>query len=393
MTKKVLILLTSAVLIVGFLLLALVLTGRVYGYGSTEFGNWAMWTAAIATIFAAIGTVSTLIYMIIDSKKKEALQEVRDLEDKKARVSQSYALHKEQFSQLLRDLESTYSSTGLKFTSHYNLYRSLFPMNTMDNLIYGPNITHTTNQPNDDFSEGLANIRYHIFSLRNRIAELENIQMQHTNSTSQVESLLNAITSLKFNTLKIDTSGVNAKSKWLSIHSLLTNSYIVNYLYILSEIEMLNDISNAINHFASQGDLKSVQVENLSLIEEHFAQYIFSFPSRTPFQLNFQTHQWTLMRFLWRAYKVLDNDPSLVSATPSGSAVYMALHEMFFYDGFMDVYIENDDKIALVLQHLQNTMGTLTSQSASTHNKELLTIIKLCPKIIEGFQRRVNLGL
>jgi hypothetical protein len=59
----------------------LILFGRIFPYSSTEFGNWAMWIGALATVFAAVGTVGTLVQMKREQADARVEQKNRSLID------------------------------------------------------------------------------------------------------------------------------------------------------------------------------------------------------------------------------------------------------------------------------------------------------------------------
>ena len=68
-------------IVVFFAFVVLLLTGKVFPYGSTEFGNSAMWVGAIATVFAAIGTVGSLMFLIRDNREKRIVAHSKDALD------------------------------------------------------------------------------------------------------------------------------------------------------------------------------------------------------------------------------------------------------------------------------------------------------------------------
>ncbi|MEJ6078110.1 hypothetical protein MT391_06120 [Vibrio sp. 1-Bac 57] len=71
--QKLLLTLVAALGFAVSVFITLVLTGKIVAYHSPEFGNWAMWVGALATVFAAIGTVGTLAFIILDNKYKAKL--------------------------------------------------------------------------------------------------------------------------------------------------------------------------------------------------------------------------------------------------------------------------------------------------------------------------------
>jgi len=64
-----------------FIFTTLILSGQVYSYNSTAFGNWAMWVGALSTTLGAIGTVGTLIFIIKQGLKDNLEKESRHAAD------------------------------------------------------------------------------------------------------------------------------------------------------------------------------------------------------------------------------------------------------------------------------------------------------------------------
>ncbi len=102
----------------------LMLTGFIFPYGSTEFGNWAMWfgtisasIAAVGAIFAANFTRKTLYFLIKQHDDQLEMQ-----------IGPLYLEHKRAFFDLLEQLERNHSNK-FTFQNKEVLYQALFPMN------------------------------------------------------------------------------------------------------------------------------------------------------------------------------------------------------------------------------------------------------------------------
>ena len=100
------------------------LAGLIYPYGSTEFGNWAMWLGAIFGGIASVGalaaayfTRNTIRFLTGQHKEQQKLQKIHQYQSHKK------ALY-EVFDEVLK--ENTYS-----FLSKFKLYRSIFPDNSI----------------------------------------------------------------------------------------------------------------------------------------------------------------------------------------------------------------------------------------------------------------------
>jgi len=102
----------------------ILLSGKVFPYNSIEFGNWAMWVGAIGTIFAAIGTVSTLGFLIY--------QHLFLLEEKASKAE--YDIYEKNILNLIEKLNAvTYDELGFK-TSNSDLFKSIGV--TYNNLLW-----------------------------------------------------------------------------------------------------------------------------------------------------------------------------------------------------------------------------------------------------------------
>ncbi|MEZ8231430.1 hypothetical protein [Vibrio splendidus] len=131
-------------LILGFAV-DLILYNRIDS-GTTAFGNWAMWVAAIATIFAAIGTISTLGFLVfqhiknnerqlrIDEQQLDMWKEQREL----LKV-QKLQVHRELFFDKLSEIELS-ANIHFEFYEKGILHDSLFNMRGVNLSIDNTNL-------------------------------------------------------------------------------------------------------------------------------------------------------------------------------------------------------------------------------------------------------------
>lgn len=116
-----------------FIVVGLMLSGYFYGYGTAEFGNWAMWIGAIATICAAVGTVSTLLFLVRQHFENSAREQEMWKEQREKLIFDKYNAHKSQFISLLSEYEQT-NSYGITIRNKNAFYRKVFPSNTLSNF-------------------------------------------------------------------------------------------------------------------------------------------------------------------------------------------------------------------------------------------------------------------
>ncbi|MCL9775692.1 hypothetical protein [Vibrio methylphosphonaticus] len=95
----------------------------------------AAWVSAIATVFAAFGTISTLVFLTWQNiNEKTALlhaeKKQQDMWDSQAESInfQKYQTHKKMFDKMLDGLESKYDGE-FEFFDRDSLYHNIFPMN------------------------------------------------------------------------------------------------------------------------------------------------------------------------------------------------------------------------------------------------------------------------
>lgn len=121
-TKHVIYLLIPCIIIF-FAFVVLLLTGKVFPYSSTEFGNWAMWVGAIASVFAAIGTVGSLMFLILDNRQKRIGEHSKDALDSYRSSIQNLISH-------LKNTDTTTDSKWLVIsTTYYELMAYLKEIN------------------------------------------------------------------------------------------------------------------------------------------------------------------------------------------------------------------------------------------------------------------------
>lgn len=132
-------------LILGFLVD--LIFGNWVESGSTEFGNWAMWTGAIFTLFAAIaagvaakGALSTLSFLraqhvqfTSDNTQRFTHEQTVWAEQREMLIFQKHREHKLEFYHLLDYLQTEFS---IQFFNRSKLYSSFFPENKFDYCTY-----------------------------------------------------------------------------------------------------------------------------------------------------------------------------------------------------------------------------------------------------------------
>lgn len=96
----------------------------------------ASWVGAIATVVAAIGTVSTLAFLIHQNRsqakeirEERAKREAHEVKQQELLSFQKYEMHKTAFHSILDQLEK---SISIKFRNRESLYESMFPHNNFN---------------------------------------------------------------------------------------------------------------------------------------------------------------------------------------------------------------------------------------------------------------------
>lgn len=107
----------------------LMLTGFIYPYGSTEFGNWAMW---IGAIFGGIASAGALAAAYFTSKTIKFLTGQHEDQQQLQRIHQ-YQAHKSVFFDHLNEI--TERNTNFRITAKLKLYLSLFPDNSVSSTL------------------------------------------------------------------------------------------------------------------------------------------------------------------------------------------------------------------------------------------------------------------
>ncbi|PKG37493.1 hypothetical protein [Psychromonas sp. Urea-02u-13] len=247
-------------LILGFLV-DLIFTNWVAS-GSAKFGNWAAWTGAFFTLFAAIaagiaarGALKTLSFMRIQhadlaTENTNRFEHEKNVwkEQKEMLFFQKHREHKQQFYNTLNDLQKEHS---ISFYNRSNLYSSIYPKNRFDHCDYEVDL-------NDDGALGHKNLHYLFNDISESLSKFVNfsgIKLQkhiedHLNKLLRFSSLLhiNFNDDNKTGDLYWNVDQLNSKVYILNIFDSLKSTIVMQNVFF----EMLsfsgNELPANINH-------------------------------------------------------------------------------------------------------------------------------------------------
>lgn len=95
----------------------------------------ASWVGSIGTVLAAIGTVSTLGFLIWQNDKIQKAQTRRDAEDSRVKKTQYLENRKNNFYSLLDEIKHE-TSVPIEFKSKYALYKTIYPVSKINSDDY-----------------------------------------------------------------------------------------------------------------------------------------------------------------------------------------------------------------------------------------------------------------
>lgn len=213
------------------MLLSTIVFGLAIDTGSTSFGNWAMWVGAL-------GTISTLVFLIRQNQLISQRQDRVEAEERKSKQLQLAELRKKSFYDLLDELEN-YSNPAIHFERKLKLYSSIYSTPKLSDI--GSPKLPLVLRHNTEFLE---EIKTTCFSILEHMRLLEKNTSRHQHITIfellKLLSCLHAQLNLKLTEPVKDGHVIDLKLK----------IPVINLFHISRDIASLWDAVNYIFDFA-----------------------------------------------------------------------------------------------------------------------------------------------
>ncbi|GGA98183.1 hypothetical protein [Agarivorans gilvus] len=113
--------------------------GQVVSSNQEDWANFGSFLAGIYTAIASFGSMGTLIFLIYQNYSEKAVQDKLTLSKIELISFEKYQMHRMLFDKLLDELESE-GNISFHIVDRYDLYRKIFPKNTLDFCTYKVNI-------------------------------------------------------------------------------------------------------------------------------------------------------------------------------------------------------------------------------------------------------------